>query len=60
MILDMNAPELCYSALYCRGGDGKISGAEYLIKEMSAANGGDHLRFLQTDDTRDCFYLFHR
>ena len=60
MILDMNAPELCYSALYCRGGDGKIAGAEYLIKEMSAANGGDHLRFLQTDDTRDCFYLYHK
>ena len=32
----------------------------YLIKEMSAANGGNHLRFLQTNDTRDCFYLFHR
>jgi hypothetical protein len=60
MALDMNAPELCYSALYCRGTDGKITGAEYPIKEMSAANGGDHLRFLQTDDTRDCFYFFHR
>ncbi len=60
MTLDMNAPELCYSALYCRGGDGKIAGAEYLIKEMSAANGGNHLRFLQTNDTRDCFYLFHK
>ncbi len=60
MILDMNAPELCYSALYCRGKDGKINGAEYLIKEMSAANGGDHLRFLQTNDTRDCFYLFRK
>ena len=60
MSLDMNAPELCYSALYCRGGDGRIAGAEYLIKEMSAANGGNHLRFLQTNDTRDCFYLFRR
>ncbi len=60
MSLDMNAAELCYSALYCRGGDGKIADAEYLIKEMRAANGGNHLRFLQTNDTRDCFYLFHR
>ncbi len=42
MALDMNAPELCYSALYCRGADGKITGAEYPIKEMSAANGGAH------------------
>jgi hypothetical protein len=60
MSLDMNAPELCYTALYCRGEDGKITGAEYLVKEMSAANGGNHLRFLQTNDTRDCFYLFRR
>ena len=60
MALDMNAPELCYTALYRRGDDGKITEADYLIKEMRPPNGSKHLRFLQTNDTRDCFYLYNR
>ncbi len=57
MLLDMNTPNYCFTALYTHDPDGKVNGVEYLHKEMAANNGqvGD-LKFLQRNDTRDFFY----
>ncbi len=56
--LDMNSLTLCYAALYQRDTSGKVTGAEYLHKGMESANGpGGALRFLETNDARDFFYV---
>ncbi len=60
MLLDMNAPELTYLAVYARS-QGKIS-VEHLIPSMSqsdqkGANGTLVPRFLGFPDSRDFFYL---
>jgi hypothetical protein len=58
MLLDMNTPNYCYAALYLRDNEGKITGAEHLHRDMASGNGGDgSLKFLQTNDTRDFFYV---
>ena len=58
MLLDMNSLSYCYAALYLRDEKGNVSGAEYLHRDMASANGSrGALRFLQTDDTRDFFYV---
>jgi hypothetical protein len=58
MLLDMNSPGLCYTALYKRDSQCAITGAEYLHKDMAGANGSNgSLRFLQTNDVRDFFYM---
>lgn len=58
MLLDMNSTSFCYTALYNRDEQGKVTGAEYLHKDMGGNNGsGGKLRFLETDDTRDFFYV---
>jgi hypothetical protein len=58
MLLDMNTPNYCYAALYNRDAEGKVSGAEYLHKDMASGNGNDgSLKFLQKNDTRDFFYV---
>lgn len=57
MLLDMNTPNYCFTALYTHDASGKVNGVEYLHREMAANNGqaGD-LKFLERNDTRDFFY----
>jgi hypothetical protein len=58
MLLDMNYPSLCYMALVNRGQDGAIAGAEYLHYDMGSNDRvSKKIRFLQTNDIRDFFYV---
>jgi hypothetical protein len=59
MLLDMNTPNFCYATLYRRDAEGQIVGAEYLHKDMASGHGGS-LKFLQTNDTRDFFYVYRK
>ena len=60
MLLDMNTPNYCYTALYKRDGSGKITGVECLHKDMAPSTGEDGVRkFLEKNDTRDFFYVLH-
>jgi len=59
--LDMNSLTLCYAALYRYNDSGKRTGAEYLHNGMENANGpGGALRFLDTNDARDFFYVLRK
>ncbi|WP_212524744.1 hypothetical protein [Actibacterium sp. MT2.3-13A] len=63
MLLDMNAPELTYLALYVpRGGEMRV---EHLITAMSAndktTGRGDLIpRFIGFPDSRDLFYIYRK
>ncbi|WP_212524812.1 hypothetical protein [Actibacterium sp. MT2.3-13A] len=62
MLLDMNAPELTYLALYVNSG-GKTY-IEHLVPEMAASDrsGGAGVvpKFLGTPDPRDMFYIMRK
>lgn len=59
--LDMNSLTLCYAALYAYNDSGRRTGAEYLHNGMENANGpGGALRFLNTNDARDFFYVLRK
>jgi len=63
MLLDMNAPELTYLALYVpRGGEMTV---EHLVTAMAATDktthGGDLIpRFIGFPDSRDLFYIYKK
>lgn len=61
MGLDMNSPALCYAALYGRDDQGRIVKTEYLHTAMATANGTRNgLRFVGSNDLRDCFYVLRK
>jgi hypothetical protein len=39
MLLDMNTPYFCFSALYTHDAGGQVNGVEYLHKDMANNNG---------------------
>lgn len=56
MHLDMNSRSLCHTALITRDPATGTARAECLLRDMAPAAGAP-LRFLQTGDTRDFFYV---
>ncbi|NLV41601.1 MAG: hypothetical protein GXY15_10295 [Candidatus Hydrogenedentes bacterium] len=56
MHLDMNSRSLCHTALITRDPATGAARAECLLRDMAPAAGAP-LRFLQTGDTRDFFYV---
>jgi hypothetical protein len=60
MMLDMNAPELAYAALYAQGENGSIR-VEHLNNTMGNTDpGSGRFRFLSSNDNRDFFTVLRR
>jgi hypothetical protein len=60
MLLDMNAPELTYAALYANGENGALR-VEHLNNAMLATEPGrDRYRFISANDNRDFFAVLRR
>jgi hypothetical protein len=60
MMLDMNAPELAYAALYAPGENGSIR-VEHLNNTMGDTDPGrGRFRFLSANDNRDFFTVLRR
>ncbi|MFA6242813.1 MAG: hypothetical protein WC655_17875 [Candidatus Hydrogenedentales bacterium] len=61
MLLDMNSFSACFAALYSRDAQRQVADVEYLHMGMAAVGGkAGSLRFLQTNDTRDFFYVLRK
>ncbi|MBX7255349.1 MAG: hypothetical protein K1Y02_03215 [Candidatus Hydrogenedentes bacterium] len=61
MLLDMNSFSACFATLYDRDAQRNVTDVEYLHKEMASVGGKlGRLRFLETDDTRDFFYVMRK
>ena len=60
MLLDMNTPTYCYAALYNRDAEGKLIKTEYLNNDMGADKNAGAVKFVETNDTRDFFYIMRK
>lgn len=65
MILDMNSPELTYSAIYIQDAEDETVEIEHLVTSMSGVDqtrrdGTQIPRFLSYADNRDFFYVVRR